>query len=99
MEKNVKIYEKRRDVLVKGLNDIGWTTNKPQATFYVWTQIPKREKSCMDFVKKLIDVGVVVTPGIGFGQYGEEFVRFALTQPIERIKESIERISQVINQI
>ncbi len=97
VEKNMKIYEKRRDVLVKGLNDIGWKTEKSQATFYIWTQILEGEKSCMDFVKNLIDFGVVITPGIGFGQYGEGFVRFALTQPIDRIKEAIERISQAIN--
>lgn len=97
VEKNMKIYEKRRDVLINGLNEIGWITEKPQATFYVWTQIPPGKKSCMDFVKNLIEVGVVITPGIGFGQYGEGFVRFALTQPIERIKEALERISQIIN--
>ena len=51
----------------------------------------------MDFVKKLIDVGVIITPGTGFGEYGEGFVRFALTQPIERIKEAIERISKLLN--
>ena len=50
----------------------------------------------MEFVKKLIDVGVVITPGIGFGQYGEGFVRFALTQPIERIKEALERIKSIL---
>ena len=53
----------------------------------------------MEFVIKLIDVGVVITPGIGFGQYGENFVRFALTQPIERIKEAVERISQVFEEL
>ncbi len=95
----VKVYEKRRDVLIKGLNDIGWMTKKPQATFYVWTQVPNKyqEISCMDFVKKLIDVGVVITPGIGFGQYGEGFVRFALTQPEERIIDALQRIKKVIS--
>jgi len=99
IERTVKIYEKRRDILIKGLNDIGWTTNKPQATFYVWTQIPEkyRDNSCMEFVKNLIEVGVVITPGIGFGQYGEGFVRFALTQPEQRIREAIERINTLIN--
>ena len=99
VENTVKIYEKRRDVLVKGLNDIGWKTDKPQATFYVWTQIPEEycNLSCMEFVKKLIDIGVILTPGIGFGQYGEGFVRFALTQPEARIKEAIERIESIIN--
>jgi LL-diaminopimelate aminotransferase len=97
--KSVKIYEKRRDVLIQGLNDIGWKTNKPQATFYVWTQIPEkfREMSCFEFVKILIDVGVILTPGTGFGEYGEGFVRFALTQPEERIKEALNRIEQLLN--
>ena len=99
IERTIKTYQRRRDILIKGLNDIGWTTDKPQATFYIWTQIPKkyREISCMDFVKKLIETGVVITPGIGFGQYGEGFVRFALTQPEQRILEAIERINTLIN--
>ena len=92
----MKIYEQRRDVLIKGLNDIGWETEKPKATFYVWTQIPEGEPNSMDFVKKLINVGVIITPGTGFGEYGEDFVRFALTQPIERIQEALERIEKVI---
>ena len=79
VEKSIKIYEKRRDVLINGLNDIGWKVDKPKATFYVWAAIPEKESSSMDFVKKLISVGVVLTPGIGFGQYGEGYVRFALT--------------------
>ncbi len=96
--KSMKIYEKRRDVLVKGLNDIGWKTNKPQATFYIWTAIPEqyREIGCMEFVLKLINLGVVITPGTGFGKYGEGFVRFALTQPDERIKEALERIEKIL---
>lgn len=97
VEKNIKIYEKRRDVLISGLNDIGWKVDKPKATFYVWTAIPEKDSNSMDFVKKLINVGVILTPGIGFGQYGEGYVRFALTQPIEKIKEAIERIKRVIN--
>ncbi|MFW9876766.1 MAG: aminotransferase class I/II-fold pyridoxal phosphate-dependent enzyme [Candidatus Thorarchaeota archaeon] len=94
--KNIKIYEERRDVLIKGLNDMGWKTEKPVATFYVWTPIPEGEKDDMEFVRKLINVGVVITPGIGFGEYGIGFVRFALTQPIERIEEALERIKKVI---
>ena len=94
---NVKIYEKRRDVLVEGLNNIGWNTDMPKATLYVWTHIPEGETNSMEFIKKLIDVGVVLTPGTGFGIYGEEFVRFALTQPVERINEALERIDMIIN--
>jgi len=99
VERTVKTYQKRRDILIKGLNDIGWTTDKPLATFYVWTQVPEKYSniSCMDFVKKLIEVGVVITPGIGFGQYGEGFVRFALTQPVDRIRDALERIENLIS--
>jgi LL-diaminopimelate aminotransferase len=94
---SVKIYEKRRDVLINGLNEIGWKVNKPKATFYVWAAIPEKESNSMEFVKKLINIGVILTPGIGFGQYGEGYVRFALTQPSERIKEAIDRMKKVIN--
>jgi len=93
----IKTYEIRRDALVKGLNGIGWKTEKPKATFYVWAHLPEGETNSMDFVKKLIDVGVVLTPGIGFGKFGEGFVRFALTQPINKIKEVLERIEKIIN--
>ena len=94
---NVKIYEKRRDVLVNGLNDFGWPTEKPKATFYVWTQIPEGETNSMEFIKKLINEGVVLTPGTGFGTYGEGYVRFALTQPVDKINEALERIERTLN--
>ncbi|MFX1566726.1 MAG: aminotransferase class I/II-fold pyridoxal phosphate-dependent enzyme, partial [Promethearchaeota archaeon] len=98
VQETVKTYEKRRNILLKGLNDSGWKTAMPKATFYVWTQIPEKYRNvgCMEFVKVLINIGVVITPGIGFGQYGEGFVRFALTQPEERIKEAIERIKTIL---
>ncbi|MFW9970198.1 MAG: aminotransferase class I/II-fold pyridoxal phosphate-dependent enzyme [Candidatus Odinarchaeota archaeon] len=96
VSKIMEIYEKRRDVLINGLNKIGWKTDKPKATFYVWTQIPSGETSSMDFVKKLINLGVVITPGIGFGEYGEGFVRFALTQPTEKIEEALIMIEKLL---
>jgi LL-diaminopimelate aminotransferase len=99
IDKSVKIYEKRRNLLVDGLNKIGWKTELPKATFYVWTQIPEKfsEMTCFDFVKLLIDLGVIITPGTGFGEYGEGFVRFALTQPEERIREALKRIETLLN--
>ena len=93
----METYERRRDTLLKGLNEIGWKTEKPKATFYVWSPIPEGETNSMDFVKKLIDVGVVLTPGAGFGKFGEGYVRFALTQPINKIIEALERIEKIIN--
>ncbi|MBY9005177.1 MAG: aminotransferase class I/II-fold pyridoxal phosphate-dependent enzyme [Candidatus Lokiarchaeota archaeon] len=92
----VKIYEKRRDVLVNGLNKLGWKTEKPKATFYIWTEVPDDIKNSMEFTKKLINVGVIITPGIGFGKYGEGYIRFALTQSIERIEEALQRIEKVL---
>jgi LL-diaminopimelate aminotransferase len=99
VDRIIKTYQKRRDILIKGLNDIGWITDIPQATFYVWTQIPEkfREMGCMEFVKTLIDIGVIITPGTGFGKYGEGFVRFALTQPEKRLIEAIRRIKTLLN--
>jgi LL-diaminopimelate aminotransferase len=97
VRETIKAYELRRDVLIEGLNSIGWETKKPKATFYVWTRIPEGETSSMDFVKKLIDIGIILTPGIGFGKYGEGFVRFALTQPVDKIKEALERIERALN--
>jgi len=96
--KNIGIYKERRDVLVKGLEKLGFKVNKPRATFYLWLKInEKREKgSSMEFAEKLLKEGVVVTPGIGFGKYGEGYARFALTQPKERIKEAIERMGKAL---
>ena len=94
VQDTMDIYEKRRDILVEGLNKIGWKTKKPKATFYVWTKSP--EPDSMKFCKKLIDIGVVTTPGIGFGKYGEGYIRFALTEPVDRIENAISRIRNIL---
>lgn len=95
IEENCKIYQKRRDVLVKGLREIGLNVEKPKATFYVWCEIPDGYTS-IEFTKKLLDeAGILVTPGIGFGEYGEGFVRFALTKEVGVIEEAIERIKNI----
>ncbi len=88
-------YSKRADVLVKELSRIGLKATKPKGTFYVWVNVKQTKKGCMDLAKEMITNGVVATPGIGFGQYGEGYVRFAVTQPIEKIKEAVERIGKV----
>ncbi len=90
----LSIYKERRDVLVEGLKGLGWNINKPKATFYVWASVPSGYTS-MELSKTLLDkYGIVVTPGVGFGQNGEGFIRFALTVSVDRIKESIERIKK-----
>lgn len=99
VEKTVETYKKRRDVLVDGLNKIGWPTTKPNATFYVWARIPMKFSALtsMEFVTLLIEeAGVAVAPGTGFGEYGEGYVRFALVEDVERIKIALQRIKKVL---
>jgi len=83
------IYQERRDVLVAGLRSLGFQVAAPQATFYVWMPV----QDCMAFAAKLLsETGIVVTPGVGFGPNGEGYVRFALTRPVARINEAVERM-------
>lgn len=90
----IKIYEDRRDCLVDGLNALGWNVEKPKATFYVWTKVPARYTSAT-FAKALLDkCDIIATPGNGFGEHGEGFVRFAVTVDKKRIKEAVERIKK-----
>ena len=93
LEKNNQTYRERRDALVECLDFRGFKCNKPKGTFYVWLNC---KGDSMEFAKKLLDVGVVVTPGIGFGKYGESYVRFSLTQPKEKIEEACERMSKTL---
>lgn len=85
------VYRERRDILYEGLKNAGFDLKKPTATFYLWVKVPNRKS--IDFVAKLLkEAEVLCTPGVGFGEHGEGFIRFALTQPKERIKEAVERI-------
>ena len=90
LNKNNSIYSKRRDILVNHLNSMGFNCKKPKATFYVWLNCGCNS---LKFANKLLEVGVAVTPGVGFGKHGENFIRFSLTQPEERIKEACNRMS------
>jgi LL-diaminopimelate aminotransferase len=93
LKENNKIYAERRDVLVERLCKLGFMCDKPKATFYVWLNCGS---SSIDFAAKLLSAGVVVTPGIGFGVHGENYVRFSLTQPKERIVEASKRIAALL---
>src|SRR3989338_4501980 len=87
-------YQKKRDIVVEGLNCLGWKLKKHQATFYLWVPVPKGFTS-MSFVEHLMDkTGVVVSPGTGFGDSGEGFVRFALVESDEKIKETVSRLKK-----
>ncbi|MCB2226537.1 MAG: LL-diaminopimelate aminotransferase [Desulfarculaceae bacterium] len=90
-----QMYTERRDVLVDGLQGLGFSVEKPKATFYVWCQVPKGVKSA-DFTMRLLsECGVVTTPGNGFGSAGEGYVRFALTQSKERMAEAVARLAKL----
>ncbi len=96
----IKLYQERRDVLVDGLNEIGWKTEKPKATFYVWTRIPAKYSAltALEFATLLVDeIGVAVAPGTGFGEYGEGFVRFALVENTDRIKIALKKIKKLLD--
>ncbi len=95
VEKMCSIYKERRDVLVKGLLEIGLKPIKPRATFYVWCKVPDGTTSTEFSMKLLKEAGIVTTPGNGFGEPGEGFVRFALTVSKERTEEAIDRISKL----
>ncbi len=89
------IYTDRRDALLKGLNAIGLDVKPPKATFYVWTPIPKNYDS-IGFSRLLLEkAGIVATPGVGFGDYGEGYIRFSLTQTVERINEAVGRMEEL----
>lgn len=92
-------YRKRRDTLIKGLNRIGWEVPPPKGTMFVWAKIPEQysHMNSVDFAKMLIhEAKVAVSPGLGFGEYGEGYVRFALVENNHRINQAIRGLKQVI---
>ncbi|MEA3453724.1 MAG: LL-diaminopimelate aminotransferase [Candidatus Caldatribacteriota bacterium] len=92
IEKMNKIYTGRRNVVINGLNKLGWNLKPTKATFYIWLPTPKNMKS-IDFANLLLEkTGIIVTPGIGYGEYGEGYVRIALTVDEKRLEEAIERL-------
>jgi len=98
VEEIVEIYRQRRDALVDGLNRIGWEVEKPKGTMFVWGKIPEQfsQMGSVEFSKMLIEKAkVAVSPGIGFGEYGDGYVRFALVENPHRIKQAIRGIKQL----
>jgi len=89
LKKNNQILSERRNLLFNTLTKLGFKCEKPKATFYMWVNIMG---DSMAFAKKLLDVGVATTPGVGFGKNGEGYVRITFTQPKERISEACKRI-------
>lgn len=97
----VQKYKKRIDLFVDGLNKMGWETKKPRATFYIWTRLPiqYRGLTSMEFTELLLrETGVAVSPGTGFGEYGEGYVRFAVVQTEPVLKRALRRIKAFLEQ-
>ena len=101
VEKIVETYRVRRDVLCEGLNSIGWHVEKPKATMFVWAPIPEqyRHLGSLEFAKKLLEEAkVAVSPGIGFGEYGDDHVRFGLIENEHRTRQAIRGIRHMFKQ-
>ena len=95
------MYWRRRDVLCEGLNELGWPVTPPKATMFVWAPIPEayREMGSLEFSKKLLlDAKVAVSPGIGFGDYGDDHVRFALIENEQRIRQALRGIKRMFRE-
>jgi alanine-synthesizing transaminase len=93
------VYEKRRDALVTGLKRAGWPVEKPRGTMFLWAPVPERfrQAGSLEFAKQLLDnAQVAVSPGIGFGPLGEGFVRFALIENEQRIRQATRSIGQFL---
>jgi alanine-synthesizing transaminase len=93
------MYQSRRDVLCSGLNAVGWPVTPPKATMFVWARIPEfyRAMGSVEFSKKLlVEAQVAVSPGIGFGEYGEGYVRFGLIENEHRTRQAIRNIKRMI---
>jgi alanine-synthesizing transaminase len=92
-------YKERRDALVNGLNRIGWDIKRPKGTMFVWGKIPQKfiKLGSVEFAKLLIaQAQVAVSPGLGFGEYGDEYVRFALIENPMRINQAIRGIRKIM---
>ena len=93
IEEHKQVYQHRRDRIVAVLRDLGLGVEAPQASLYIWAKLPEGETS-IDFAGRLLDdTGVVVTPGIGYGRYGEGYVRLSVTTPDDRVEEGLRRLS------
>lgn len=94
-------YQSRRDVLVKGLHEAGWMADIPKASMYIWARIPERYRhlGSLEFAKLLLEKAkVCVSPGIGFGEYGDEYVRFALIENEARIRQALRGIKAMLRE-
>ncbi len=95
LEDRKKIFQERRDIFCKGLDEAGLKYEKPKATFYIWFEVPEGLTSKEFSAKLLTDTGIVVTPGTGFGKYGEGYARISTTFSTDKIIHAVERLKEV----
>jgi len=94
------MYQSRRNVLIDGLHKMGWMAEKPQASMFIWAEIPDefKELGSLEFTKRmLVDAGVAVSPGIGFGSYGDQYVRIAMIENEHRTRQAMRNIKSFLN--
>lgn len=94
-----ELYQQRRDVFCDGLNDMGWSVEKPKATMFVWAPIPEayRQMGSLEFSKLLLrEAGVAVSPGIGFGEYGDDYIRIGLIENEQRTRQALRNIKRML---
>lgn len=92
-----QMYQERRDLLINGLRSLGWKIPAPKAAFYIWARLPKGYNSSMETASRFLqEANIVVTPGVGFGEAGEGFVRMTITMPKERLNEAVGRLSKIL---
>jgi LL-diaminopimelate aminotransferase len=91
-EEIIGIYSARRDLLVKGLRAAGLEVESPKATFYLWVRVPEGYTSAQFAALLMEKSGIVATPGIGFGDAGEGYIRFSLTSGEDRLREAASRL-------
>ena len=94
----VEQYRSRRDVLAKGLHEAGWMVDIPKASMYIWAKIPEfyQKSGSLEFSKRLLsDARIAVSPGVGFGEYGDDYVRFALIENEQRIRQAVRGIKEM----
>jgi aspartate/methionine/tyrosine aminotransferase len=101
MKSSLDEYRKRRDKFCDGLNKIGFEVTKPKATMYLWARIPEkfREKGSLAFTEELLKkTGIACSPGVGFGKYGEGYVRFALVTHFNRFHDALLRLKKFVQE-
>ena len=101
MEEQATLYKRRRDVLIEGLRRIGWNVDPPKAGMFVWAKVPEnwsRNMGTMEFAMMLLDQGdVAVSPGSGFGQAGEGYLRLALVENENRLRQAVRQIGRCLD--